>query len=303
MPYLRETVESVLAQTLTRFELVIGDDGSSDGSRQYLESLRDPRVRFFPSKARAGLFPHLNRLLLRCRSPLVRFLCQDDALEKECLEKEAAFFAAHPDVQMTIAKYRSIGADGRVLSEGTLGDLPVVLPSSLATQHFFYHGCIAGNLSTVAVRAEALQKWGFFDESFRVSGDYELWARLAPHAPVGMIHQHLVRVRSHERQLSRARTSAVPFVVENARVRRTLLPLLPASVQTAARRFERRRHHVLDFHTALRCALSGRWRAAARIARELGAVGSFRALFHWGWTFNNRRRPQAPWLLPQSPIQ
>lgn len=298
MPYLRETVESVLAQTLTRFELVIGDDGSSDGSRNYLESLRDPRVRFFPSKARAGLFPHLNRLLLRCRSPLLRFLCQDDVLEANCLERETAFFAAHPDVAMTIAKYRSIGNDGRVLSEGTLRDLPDELPPSLAVQHFFYHGCIAGNLSTVAVRAEALQKRGFFDESYRVSGDYELWARLAPHAPLGMIHEHLVRVRSHERQLSRARQSSVPFVVENARIRRTLLPQLPASVKAAARRFERRRHHVLDFHTALRCALSGRWRAAARIARELGPLGSLRASLHWGLTLNNRRRPQAPWLLP-----
>lgn len=298
MPYLRETVESVLAQSLTRFELVIGDDGSSDGSRQYLESLRDPRVRFFPSKARAGLFPHLNRLLLRCRSTWVRFLCQDDVLEKECLGREAAFYAAHPQVQMAIAKYRSIGTDGRVLSEGTLGDLPAELPPALAIQHFFYHGCIAGNLSTVSVRAAALQKWGFFDESFRVSGDYELWARLAPHAPLGMIHEHLVRVRSHDRQLSRARQSSVPFVVENARIRRTLLPMLPASVQGAALRFERRRHHVLDFHTALRCALSGRWRAAARIARELGPLGSARALVHWGLTLNNRRRPQAPWILP-----
>lgn len=297
--FVREAVESVLSQEEISFELVIGDDGSSDGSRAYLESLRDPRVRFFPGKGRRGLFPHLNHLIARSRGQLIRFFCQDDVMEPGCLKKEASFFDAHPEVSLAMAKFRLLDAQGRVSDVGNLNDLPEVLSRSLALQQFFYHGCIAGNLSTVGVRSTVLQSLGGFDETFLVSGDYALWARFAERSPVGVVRSPLVRIRTHPRQLSRARQSAVPFVLENARVRREILPHLPAQVQRAARRFERRRHHVLDWHQALRCLLAGRWRDACTILQSLGWVGGARAFMSWVWTLNNRRRPQAPWVLSE----
>jgi glycosyltransferase involved in cell wall biosynthesis len=297
--YLRAAVESVLAQTGAPFELVIGDDASTDGSRAYLESLHDPRVRFFPGKGPTGLFPHLNRLLGRCRGNLIHFLCQDDILEPGAVASQVAFFNAHPSIGMAYAKYTSIGERGQTIALGELGDLPPELPPMLAVQQFFYHGCIAGNLSTVTVRASVLKQTGYFDESYLVSGDYELWSRIASQYPVGVIQQYLVRVRSHAKQLSRARHSAVPFVLENAQVRAALLPHLPEKTRAAARRFERRRQGVLDFHLALRCALAGRWREARVIWSALGGVGSAHAAGLWVWTLNNRRRPQAPWVLPE----
>jgi glycosyltransferase involved in cell wall biosynthesis len=297
--YLRAAVESVLAQTAVPFELVIGDDGSTDGSRAYLESLRDPRVRFFPGKGRSGLFGHLNRLLPRCRGNLIHFLCQDDLLEPGALAAQQAFFESHPQVGMAYAKYTTIGVQGETLALGELNDLPDVLPPMLATQHFFYHGCIAANLSTVTVRAEVLKEVGPFDESYTVSGDYELWSRIGARYPVGVIQRRLLRIRSHAKQLSRAKHSAVPFVIENARIRAALLPRLPEQTRAAARRFERRRQNVLDFHLALRCALAGHWTEARQIRQQLGVWGSAHALAFWLWTLNNRRRPQAPWVLPE----
>ncbi len=297
--YLRAAVESALAQTGAPFELVIGDDGSTDGSRAYLDSLRDPRVRYFPSKGRSGLFPHLNRLVGRCRGNLIHFLCQDDLLEPGALATERAFFERHPEVGMAYAKYTTIGQHGETVSLGEVGDLPPVLVPMLATQHFFYHGCIAGNLSTVCVRASVLKEVGVFDESFTVAGDYELWARIGVRHAVGVIQQRLLRIRSHVRQLSRAKNSAVSFVLENARIREALVPYLPRQTQAAARRFERRRQNVLDIHLGIRCVLAGRWREASLIGRQLGGWGSAHAIGFWLWTLNNRRRPQAPWVLPE----
>jgi glycosyltransferase involved in cell wall biosynthesis len=300
MPFLREAVESVLAQEGVSFELILGDDGSTDGSRAYLESLRDPRVRFFPGRERRGLFPHLNQLLDRVRGTFTRFFCQDDVLESGCLQRDVDFFVAHPEVPICVSKFRLVDVQGKVTNGGALDDLPPILSSSLAIQHFFYHGCIAGNLSTVCVRTPALLEEGRFDESFRVSGDYDMWSRFARRFPVGVLREPLVRIRNHPKQLSRVSQSAVAFVLENARIREGLLPYLPPGVQKAARRFERRRHHVLDWHQALRCLLAGRFRDAWVIFSTLGLFGCVRAFFAWAGTFNNRLRPQAPWVVTEN---
>lgn len=298
--YLAEAVQSVLAQTHSHFELLIGDDGSTDGSRAYLATLTDARVRTFEFGKRVGLFKNLNRLLARASSPIVRVLCQDDVLEETCLEQELSFLAGHPEVGMVISKYREMGTRSQILSGALEKDLPDVLVPMLATQQFYYHGCIAGNLSTVSIRKQVLEDVGVFDESYKVSGDYDLWSRVSSKYAVGIIHQHLVRIRTHDRQLSRAAQSSVPFVIENARVRQTLFPRLPRQAQSAARRFEHRRHCVLDFHLALRSFLAGRFIDAWKIVRILGVWGSVRAFGHWAWTRNNRLRPQAPWVLPES---
>ncbi len=295
--FLREAVESVLSQEAIPFELVIGDDGSTDGSRAYLESLRDPRVRFFPAKGRQGLFRHLNQLISRSRGQLVRFFCQDDVMEPGCLKTEWNFFESHPDVAISMTKYRTVDAQGTIGPVGELEDLPEVLSRSLAVQQLFYHGCIAGNLSTVCLRSSVLHSVGGFNEEFRVSGDYDLWARFAQVSPIGIVRRPLVRVRTHAKQLSRARQSAVPFVLENSLVRKNLLTHLPKQVQSAACKFERRRHHVLDWHLALRCLIAGRWQDAFTILQSMGLLGSSRAFLAWVWTMNNRRRPQAPWIL------
>lgn len=135
---------------------------------------------------------------------------------------------------------------------------------------------------------------------YRVAADYELWSRIASHHPIGINQRHLVRIRSHAKQLSRSRQSVVPFVMENAAIRKKILPHLPGSAREAALRFERKRHHVLDFHQALRCLISGRTTDAMTILRALGTKGTLQACAAWGYTLNNRLQPQAPWVLSES---
>lgn len=297
-PYLERCIESVLAQTHRDFELWIGDDGSTDNSRAYLDSLRDPRLRFCHGERR-GLFANLNALFDGTRAPIVRVLCQDDILEPNCLAEELAFFARHPEIGMTFTKSSLIDAHGAILQRGAFGDLPEVMPPLLTLQHLYYHGCFPGNLSTVAFRRE-LAGTGF-DTSFEVSADYELWLRLGWQKPVGVIHQHLVQIRNHAGQLSMARASGLRFIVENRRIRRIILPLLPPHAQAGARHYERVRHDVLDFHYTLRCLLAGRWLTAVRAWRAIGPARSLQAAAWWAWTMNNHRyRPQADWILPTS---
>lgn len=97
MPYLPTAVESVLRQTLKDYEFIIVDDGSSDGTPDYLALLDDPRVRVI-SQNNLGLAAALNRGLQECRAEYVARMDADDFSLPERLERMAEFLDANPQI-------------------------------------------------------------------------------------------------------------------------------------------------------------------------------------------------------------
>lgn len=302
LPHLDACLRSLSETRGVRFEVLVGDDGSSDGSAALLDTyLRYP---WFSCERgpRKGLFANLNRLIDRAQAPLVRILCQDDLIEPNALYEEVRFFDQHPAIGMSYCKSRMIDIRDQVIEESDLKDLPAELSPKLAAQHFFYHGCIPGNLSTVCARREVLQAERF-DTSFAVSADYEMWTRLCRERPLGVIQKHLVQIRLHPQQLSARPSSQVKFLSENRRIRRRLIPYLPPQVQADAHRYERMRHDAIDFHGMLRLALAGKIRDAWAMALAFGGLRMTRAFFYWLVSANNRLyRPQARWVLDAPPV-
>src|SRR5208282_2137762 len=78
LPFLKACVESVQAQRFEDWELLISDDGSTDGSREWLANLPDPRIRIFEQSRNLGIFGNLNFLFDRAIAPVSQILCQDD---------------------------------------------------------------------------------------------------------------------------------------------------------------------------------------------------------------------------------
>src|SRR4051812_47939904 len=85
--YLVQSVQSVLSQEMTDFELLIVDDCSSDGSLGYLQSIDDKRVRLYNNETNKGLFYNLNFLINKSHSPLIKLWSQDDIMYPNCLER------------------------------------------------------------------------------------------------------------------------------------------------------------------------------------------------------------------------
>jgi glycosyltransferase involved in cell wall biosynthesis len=99
MPYLAAAVESVLSQTYRDFDFLIIDDGSTDGSTDYLHSLRDPRIKLTVRENR-GLGTTLNELFRNSRTEYVARMDADDISEPHRLEKQIAFLRDHEDLVM-----------------------------------------------------------------------------------------------------------------------------------------------------------------------------------------------------------
>jgi len=286
--YLGECIRSVMAQTLTNFELLIGDDHSHDRSRDIARGFADPRIRRFPRENNYGLFKNLNDLAGRASAPVLRFLCQDDALEPDCLEREHAIFTSQPAVAMSFRKCRMVDAEGAIVGQCALRDLPDLIEPGLALQMFLYHGCMPGNLSTVSVGTDAFRRVGGFDETLSVSGDYDLWVRLCAQGQLAVVHELLVRLRWHPGQLSRAKSSRLAFLREGRRVRARLLALMPEKARGNATWYLRRRQDVLDTHCCIRTGLQGRLRDCSAMIGEMGPKDLLAGLAFWCLTANNR---------------
>ena len=295
--YLAQAIDSILRQDLGDFTVLVGDDASTDGSADIVAGFDDRRIRLIRREANLGLFANLNALLGEVSTPLVHFFCQDDVMRSDALSATVGFLAGHSDVQMSFCKSRQIDSVGRIVAEAALHDMPDVLPSSLALQLFGFFGCLPANVSAVAVRTRSIEDAGGFDETMRVSSDYDMWVRLCRDAPVGVIHDHLFDLRGHSEQLSRVRRSGIDAIRENARIKAQLLTYLPPEAVREVRRHWAWRQDALAFHHSARCLLQGDVSDALDVVRILGPAVYLRAGLAWLATGNNH------WWRPAARIQ
>ena len=100
LPFLDESISSILEQTLTEFEFVIHDDASTDGSTEVLRewSRRDSRIRLFESETRLGLSGSSNAVVSKVRAPIVARMDADDISHPDRLQRQWEIIDSRPDV-------------------------------------------------------------------------------------------------------------------------------------------------------------------------------------------------------------
>ena len=111
MPYLPKSVESVLGQTLTDFDFIIVDDGSNDGTAEYLASLDDPRVKIIRQE-NGGTADAANHGLEHVSTEFVARMDADDISMLDRLETQLDYMTAHPEVGILGAQVAPIGDQG-----------------------------------------------------------------------------------------------------------------------------------------------------------------------------------------------
>src|SRR5258708_29446213 len=88
--FIGRTIESVLQQTFTDFELVLVDDNSTDATVAVIEKFADPRIRLVRNPVNLGMGANSNRALSLGLGRYVKLLCEDDVLHPRCLERPVA---------------------------------------------------------------------------------------------------------------------------------------------------------------------------------------------------------------------
>ena len=271
--YLRESLESVLAQTYQSFELIIWDDESTDSSVQLVSSYQDSRIRRFANKNNLGLFKTLNLAVGEAKGEWIRLWSQDDVMKPTCLQTESEFISSRPEIGMAYCAVDIIDENGRVTLPSPFDPTPDVVTPDLAAQIMFFHGSIAGNIANVGLKKSALIEVGMFCEDMRISGDFDMWVRVAEKHPIGHINEPLIYLRDHPRQFSRARGSYAVSIKEDQIIYQELMKRLPAEISVYSRRYHRWHRGPLYWHHMVRSLISRDLRNASDSYRTIKLLG------------------------------
>lgn len=180
--WIGRTIESVLAQTLGDFELIVVDDCSTDGTADVVAGRRDPRIRLARNERNLGAASNWNRAIAMARAPFVKLLCDDDVLYPTCLERQVAVLTdpAHADVALVCCGRDIIDADDRrLVTRAGFGTAARTIPGPEAIRAMLRAGTnLVGEPTAVTFRAAALRAAGGFDDRFAYMLDIECWCRV-----------------------------------------------------------------------------------------------------------------------------
>ncbi len=168
---LLESIKSVFAQTYNNWELIMVDDGSTDGSLALARSIDDPRVRLLtPDGKNLRLAARLNQLTRAARGDYIARMDADDLSHPERLVRQLEFFENHPEIDVLgtsmcildkqgrpAKKYVMPRAHEKIFKTKFVGTLPIIHPSVMAKAKWF--------------------RCHPYDEKIQKAQDYELWLR------------------------------------------------------------------------------------------------------------------------------
>ncbi len=190
--YIKKAIESVLNQTLQDFELIIIDDGSTDNSKEIIESYtQHPKVQIVYQKNKGLNVTNNVALKLAVGKYIVR-LDADDYFHKDALEVMSRKLESDDNLGLVFPDYYLVDEDGNILhterrhafdEEVTLLDMPA-------------HG------ACTMIRKKFLQTLGGYDEEFRCQDGYDLWVRFTAKYKVTNINQVLFSYRRHGENLT-----------------------------------------------------------------------------------------------------
>ncbi|MBZ5700350.1 MAG: glycosyltransferase family 2 protein [Acidobacteriia bacterium] len=196
--YIAATLETVFAQTFRDFEVIVINDGSSDGTEQVLSPYRGRIVYLLNDHGGPAL--SRNRGLDAASGTHIAFLDADDLWHPEKLEKQVACAEAHPEYGIITTDAAVFDGTGILATSSKAGKH---IPSGFVLEHLLFDNWIG--TSCAMVRRECFEKVGKFDEERFVWGeDWIMWMRIAAHYPVYFLDEVLVQYRVHPQGYSRA---------------------------------------------------------------------------------------------------
>lgn len=206
--FIGEAIQSIAAQTYSNCELVVVDDGSTDGTAEKVRSFMDRlEIRYVRHERPQGIAPSMNDGIRHSTGDLISFLDHDDAWFPEFVSTQVGYLEANPEVGMVHSDFQTIDVEGKIIEASVAAARGRKRPSGHVFPALFMDSFIVGN--SVMIRRECFDRLGIFDESLRW-GDYHMWMRIARHYRVDYVDKVLTKYRQHPTQSTRSTTGERP---------------------------------------------------------------------------------------------
>ena len=210
LAYLPDAIDSALGQSYPEVEVIVVDDGSTDGTTGMLHATYGERIQCIWQE-NEGESSARNEALSRSRGSLVAFLDSDDVWATRKLEKQVSFLREHPDTGMVSCHVGVVDDAGELVQAGPLH--PEQSTDSVSVEALALRSPV--HASTVLVRRAVLNVAGRFDQRLRYGEDWDLCLRVAAHTPIGFVQERLAYLRTHSNTQSR-------YVISRRQARRRL---------------------------------------------------------------------------------
>lgn len=195
--HIAQSIESILNQSFSHFELIIADDCSTDETAKILRRYTDSRIRYIRFNTPQGLAAIRQKTVNSAQGAYVAFLDSDDVAYKNRLQRQYIFLNQHTDISCVGAWAEVIDAKGR--KTGQIWRHQTRPENIRAT--LFFRNCITQ--STMMMRRDVLNEFGF-RKKFNYAPDYDLWTRVSGKHKIANQPEILVQYRMHGTNMSKS---------------------------------------------------------------------------------------------------
>lgn len=194
--HLVESIKSVLNQSYNDFELIIINDGSSDGSQKIIEKFAkdDSRIKQVNHKKNLGLIDSLNEGLARAKGEFIARQDADDISASNRFLEQVKYLEAHVDIGVLGSNYIVMDDGGRDRWTTNVFTHPDDIKLGLVFSNQMGHG-------SVMIRKTSLGN-ARFDKKYKSAEDYDLWARLSKTTRIANLKEPLYSWRSHKNSIT-----------------------------------------------------------------------------------------------------
>lgn len=200
---LKATIDSILAQTYTDFELILVDDGSTDRTQELLAEYSDERIRSYVLEENSFYCAAANFGLTKVRGDYIAFATSDDVWNLRKLERQLDYMEKRKDCGACFTFVHLIDENGDNADEKYKDMLNVFRKVYYSRRDWIQRFIFEGNClchPTAVVRKEVLDKVGGYHVFYSLLADMELWLRIVRYYPIHVIEEDLLGYRMFEDQ-------------------------------------------------------------------------------------------------------
>src|SRR5262245_33239036 len=197
--YVGEAIQSILDQSFQDFEIVVTDDGSTDGTPDVIRRFADPRIHLQVFEKNRGISIAMNETIARARGEFIAILNSDDFALPGRLERQAAFLSANPEISGVFGLPRIVDEVGQPTRSSSDFTVPFSLPDLSRTSLLrrFFFDCNFLCAPTAMIRRVVYAQVGSYDPRFTNLQDFDMWVRLCTGHEIHIMLEELTAFRIH----------------------------------------------------------------------------------------------------------
>ena len=194
--YIAKTIQSVLAQTLTDFELVIIDNASTDRTAEIIKQFNDPRIKSLRNERNLGMMGNWNRCLEEATGDYIKLLPADDLIYPTCLERQVSAFTQHENVALVCCSRDIIDVNGKKLIKRSFTGLNGLVKGAKAVGRIVRSGTNRlGEPGAILFRRDLIAQKHRFSDQYPYVIDLGLWIKLLGMGDLFVIQDSLCAFR------------------------------------------------------------------------------------------------------------